>query len=325
MRIIVSRLYEGQVCKADRLQLIHTHDLDLNDRETLAEITTINPTLDNAISHDIASNGQAITENMDASLGGTDAQEACKLLLVSSLANVPHAVVGLSLSEIVAYLCAPGRDLTKLREILGILSTKAWYLHSNREGKLFFKNVQNLVAKLKTTADSYSRESSLKELRTFLERIFAPTQKDCYQEIRALPPVDEIQVNQDKVTLVIYEPYTGGLHPDLQRFYDDLDYSGEDGLRLPRAPGFRLIHLEDAHAGGALLPEGLGYRKPWRIPCGSLSGAGPRLWGARVLDAPIRHQGQPDAPQKADGIWLPSSGRRWLWRLTDAPGPFCCV
>jgi hypothetical protein len=82
---------------ASRLALIHAHDLDLNDRDTLAELSLINPTLDNAVSHDIASNGQAIAEIMDANLGGTDAQDVCKLLLVASLANVPicHGPVGL--------------------------------------------------------------------------------------------------------------------------------------------------------------------------------------------------------------------------------------
>lgn len=163
---------------------------------------------------------------MDANLGGTDAQDACKLLLVSSLANIPNAVVGLSLFEVVSYLCAPGRDVSKIpKDILGVLSTKAWYLHSNREGKLYFKNVQNLVAKLKTTAESYNRESSLKELRTVLAEFFAPAMKDCYQEVLALPPVDEIQIKPDKVTLVICEPFAAsGLHPDLQKLYKDLDY-----------------------------------------------------------------------------------------------------
>lgn len=224
MRIVVSRLFEGQPCKADEIQLIHAHDLDLNDRETLVEITGINPTLDNAISHDIASNGQAVAEIMDANLGGSDAQDASRLLLVSSLANVPDAVLGLSLSDIVAYLSTPDRDISKVKDILSALSTKAWYLHSSRDGKLFFRNVQNLVAKLKTTADSYNRESSLKELRSFLQTTFAPTQKDCYHEILALPALDEISISADKVTLVLYEPYVGGLHPDLQKFYDDLTY-----------------------------------------------------------------------------------------------------
>jgi len=224
MRAVVANLYSGTEPKARNIQLIHPYDIDLNNRELLAEITAINPTLDNAISHDIASGGKAVAEIIDANLGGTDARDACTLLLVSSLANVPNAVLGLSLSEIVAYLCAPGRDVSKLKEILGSLSTKAWYLHSSREGKLFFKNVQNLVAKLKTIADSYNRESAIKELRSVLTKLFTPTQRDCYQDLQVLPAVDEIKVSSDKVNLIIYEPYQGGLHPDLQKFYQNLDY-----------------------------------------------------------------------------------------------------
>src|SRR5918996_1667832 len=88
MRVVTSRLFDEKHGKADKIYLIHAHDLDLNDRETLAEVTQINPTLDNAISHDIASNGQAIAELMDANLGSVDAQDVCKLLLVASLANI---------------------------------------------------------------------------------------------------------------------------------------------------------------------------------------------------------------------------------------------
>ena len=226
MRVIVARLYDKQYGRADKVALIHAYDFDLNDRETLAEIVQINPTLDNAISHDIAANGQAIAEIMDANLGGTDGEDACRLILVSSLANVPNGVVGLSLSEIISYLCTPGRDLSRLpKDVLGVLATKAWYLHSSREGKLYFKNVQNLVAKLKTTAESYNRESSRKELRAFLDGVFTPVMKDCYQAVQALPAVDEIDIISEKVTMLITEPYPGGsLNPDLQKYYSDLTF-----------------------------------------------------------------------------------------------------
>lgn len=224
MRIVVSRLYDETDGKADSTYLINAHNLDLNDRETLAEIAAINPTLNNAISHDIASNGQAMAEIIDENRKSTDAQDICKLLFVSSLANVPNSVVGLSQYEIAEYLCAPDRDITKIKETIGLLSTKVWYLHSNREGKLFFKNVQNLVAKLTTTAESYNRESALKELKSYLERIFTPTQKDCYQDTYVLPALDDIKIVPDKVSLIIYEPNPGGLHPDLQKFYNDLDF-----------------------------------------------------------------------------------------------------
>ncbi len=225
MRVIVSRLYNPSFLKADKRYLISAADLDLNDRETLSEITQINPTLENAISHDIASNGQAVAENMDTNLGNTYASDASKLLLVASLANVPNAILGLSLSEIVSYMCAPGRDVSGLNEILSNLTTKAWYLHSNREGKLFFTKVQNLVAKLKTIAESLNRESSLKELKVRLLEMFSPSLKDCYQEVLALPPVDEIEIKPEKVCLIIYEPtQSGALNPDLQKFYDSIEY-----------------------------------------------------------------------------------------------------
>ena len=224
MRTIVSRLY-SEDGRASQLYLIHAHDIDLNDRETLAQIASINPTLDNAISHDIESNGQAVAETLDANASSSDAGDASKLLLVSSLANIPNALLGLSISEIVANLCAPNRDITKLKDMLSVFSTQAWYLHSSRDGKLFFKNVQNLVAKLKTMADSYNQESSLRELRDFLSGTFAPTIfKDCYQDVLVLPALDEVNISQDKVTLILYEPCLSGLHPDLQQFYDDLEF-----------------------------------------------------------------------------------------------------
>jgi Protein of unknown function (DUF499) len=228
MRTVVARLYDPKDSIASRSHLIHAHDIDLNDGATLAEIQRINNTLDNAISHDIASQGTAIAEIMDANLGNSDAQDACKLLLIASLANVPNAILGLSPSEVISYLCSPGRDISRLpKDVLGVLATKAWYLHANTEGKLYFKNVQNLVAKLKTVSESYIGEPSRKELKSFLVDAFSPptsSLKDCYQEIQVFPAIDEIKIKPDKVTLIICEPSSSGLNPDWKKFYEDLDY-----------------------------------------------------------------------------------------------------
>ena len=58
MRIVVSRIWDS-----DRDPfLIATHDIDLEARETLTEINQVNPTLENAIAHDIASGGSAVAE-----------------------------------------------------------------------------------------------------------------------------------------------------------------------------------------------------------------------------------------------------------------------
>ncbi len=142
---------------------------------------------------------------------------------MGSLANVPNAVVGLSIPELIAYLCEPGRDLSRLKaDVLEKLATAAWYLHSTRDGKLYFRNVQNLIAKLESLVKTYAPEQAVKELRERLEGLFKPTTGWCYQKVQLLPAVDEIELEQDKVTMVITEPYPGsGLHPELQRFYND--------------------------------------------------------------------------------------------------------
>lgn len=220
MRIIASRLWSSG--EADAKYLISVQDIDLNDAETLSEIRQINPTLENAIAHDIAAQGGAVAEVMDQNLGGSDTRDVVRMLFVASLANVPNAVLGLSIPELIAYLCAPGRNLAKLKgEVLERLATAAWYLHSNRDGKLFFRNVENLNAKLESLARTYVREQSLKELRERLRDIFRPVNGWCYHDVLPLPALDEIELTSDRVTLVISEPYVGqGLNPELRRFWN---------------------------------------------------------------------------------------------------------
>ncbi|AMW32750.1 Predicted ATPase, AAA+ superfamily [Fervidobacterium changbaicum] len=226
MRIVVSQLYKGDNPKAKYKYLIHPYDFDLNDHEMLTAITQIKPSLANAIAHDIASNGHAIAEEIDSTIGETHMQDLAKLILVSSLADVPNALLGLSIQETVGYLCEPGKDITRVKKALDEFVMRAWYLHTDRDGKLYFKNTRNLIAELNSLVESYDNESAKKELRNFLEKIFEPKIGDCYQRVLVFPAVDEIRLSEDKVTLVIFEPYIGGtgLHPDLKEFYDNERY-----------------------------------------------------------------------------------------------------
>jgi hypothetical protein len=230
MRIVTSRLWNSG--EAEKRYLISAHDLDFNDRETRTEISQINNTLENAIAHDIASDGTAVAEVMDQSLGGRDTRDACRLLLMASLANVPNAVIGLPIPTLIAYLAEPGRDIAKLKtEVLEKLATAAWYLHSDRDGQLYFKNVQNLNAKLESLVRAYLPEQAVKELRIRLEELFKPINGWCYQRVLALPAIDEINLEQDKVTLVITEPYTGGgLRQEIRDFYEQTTWKNRVGF-----------------------------------------------------------------------------------------------
>ena len=224
MRKIVYSLYaEGGL--ASSTVLIHPHHIDLNNGEINAEFTRINPDLGNAISHDIASNGSAVAELLDHQTGSHDASDVAKLIFVSSLANVQNAVIGVTEHEIVAYLVAPERPLSGLPAVIdSLLNQNCWYLHKDNSGRICFKNTQNLVAKLRSYADGYSREIAIKDVKEYLTVTFKPERKDCYQEVLILPAVDEIQVSPEKVLLVLFEPHQGTLHPDLKQLYDRHDY-----------------------------------------------------------------------------------------------------
>lgn len=226
MRIIISQLYRGDKPKAQEKYLINVHDFDLNDPEMLAAITQIKPSLANAIAHDIASNGKAIAEIVDAAMSETCMQDLAKLILVASLADIPNALLGLSIQETIGYLCEPEKDITRVKRALDEFVMRAWYLFTDRDGRVFFKNTRNLIAELNSLVDSYDNESAKKELRIFLEEKFKPTLGDCYQKVQVFPAVDEIKLTEDKVLLVLFEPYTGGsgLHPDLQKFYENERY-----------------------------------------------------------------------------------------------------
>ena len=230
LRAVVANIYDtGQ---AEGRMLIHPYDLDLNNDEILSEVKAINPSLGEAIAHDIAKEGFSVAEQQDSRVDSriaptTDFQDVAKLILVASLANIPNATHGLRESEVIGFLCAPGRDLSTIKKsVVDYLPTQAWYLHRSQDGRLFFKNVQNLAAKLHSLANSYNEQTTLKELRSYLTELFEPKTKDCYQKLEVLPGLEEVSLEIDKATLVIIKPTrspnpSSKLSEDWHKFAED--------------------------------------------------------------------------------------------------------
>ena len=205
MQMVVADLWNSK--RAERIDLIHPYDLDLNLDEIASEIRTINPALSEAIAHDIAHGGDAEVEQIDVANGNSDASDAARLILIASLSTTPGAIHGLREHQLVDCLQRPGRDLSTFKpNVLDKLATRAWYLHNSADGRLFFKNQQNLAAKLRSTAQSLHGETVDRMLREHLEGYFSASLRDCYQVVKVLPPLDEVQVEQDKCTLVIVRP-----------------------------------------------------------------------------------------------------------------------
>lgn len=227
MRHIVYQLYDGgEESKAKSKYLIGVHDFDLNDTEMHSKVKEIKPSLDNAITHDIASNGKAVAESIDRDFGTTITQDLAKLILVSSLADIPNAVLGLSLPELIGYICEPGRDISQAKDRLEDFRTRAWYLYVDKDGKLHFRHVKNINAEINSLKDSFDNESAKKQIRETLGEMFIPTVNDCYQKVLVFPGIDDIELSIDKVTLVITQPYPekGGLHPELWEFFKETPY-----------------------------------------------------------------------------------------------------
>lgn len=226
MRQIVRQFYENG--SAETKSLINVFDINLNDTNMLSYIKQIKPSLESAISHDIAQAGKSVAESIDdIDEKGKNkyAQDVSKLLLMSSLSEATHGLMGLNESEILGYLCEPDTELNNYKKALEEIKTQSWYLKMDNRGRLYYQNTKNMVAEMNTLVESYSNEEAKKELKKFLESNFKPTIKNCYEELYVLPAIDEIQLDMNKITLIIFEPYPGNkLHPDLQAFYESAPF-----------------------------------------------------------------------------------------------------
>lgn len=224
-RYMVRTLFKDNGALAKTRELINAYDFDLSDSLTYSMISNIKSKLVPAIAHDIYSQGRAAAEEIDASDNSQDMQEIAKLLLMSSLSDVLGSVLGLTVSEVIGYMVKPGRDMSNFKQLIERFSGKAWYLYNDKNEKLYFKEIQNVNAKLNTYIQGYNNEQAKQEIKHLLEVKFAPKTKDCYQKILVFPGIDDIQLFKDNVTLVLFEPNpAGGLPRDLQEFFLSCNY-----------------------------------------------------------------------------------------------------
>jgi hypothetical protein len=222
MRQIVRQFYESEMAKEN--YLINVFDFDLNEQKMLSNLRQIKPSLEEAINHDIAQDGKSISEIIDLEKPENKGitQDIAKLLLVSSLSTTSHGLLGLTESEIFGFLSAPNIDINEVKTSLDELKALCWYMKQDNRGRLYFQNTKNMVAEMNTLVDSYTNENAKKELKRILTQNFAPKLKICYEMLYVLPAIDEIDLDQNKISLVIFEPYIGSeLHPELKEFYDN--------------------------------------------------------------------------------------------------------
>ncbi|TGM85091.1 DUF499 domain-containing protein [Leptospira bouyouniensis] len=222
MRSLVMSVYSDQR-KGEPIYLLSAQHFDFNHSNTFNILNQINSSLNNAISKDIASSGSAVAEELDRLAQNTFHTEVAKLVYFSSLSLVPSAIKGLGESDIVQFIVRPGIDFSGIRQsILPSLRSNCWYMHLDREGKYLFKDTQNLVAKLNSLTSSYRQEDAQKIIEDQLKEIFKVSVGDVYQKMEVFTPWTEIEIQHDKVSLIIKEPFSSsGVPEEVNEFYSE--------------------------------------------------------------------------------------------------------
>jgi hypothetical protein len=116
-------------------------------------VRRINDALSNAIVTDIASNGGAKAECLDAASGRTVVVPAATLLLMASLSAAANPVHGLTEPELTEYLVAPGARIEGIREALDALRSKANHLYRDRDGRWWFSRNLRAVCSYLSAVD----------------------------------------------------------------------------------------------------------------------------------------------------------------------------
>jgi len=102
-------------------------------------------------------------------------------------------VKGFAKPQMLEYLIAPNRTAIEFQDAFEALKADAWYLHRKDNDAFYFSNVENLRKRIENRAVSAPQPKIDQEMRRRLEVIFRPETKIAYQDVHALPKIDEMR------------------------------------------------------------------------------------------------------------------------------------
>lgn len=204
--------------KDDDIYLIGTQHLALNDDQVKDEVDRIAPNLMPAVTKDIADNGNAVAEVIDAELANDAAEQVMTLLLAASLSRSVGGRIGLTDSEVIEFLAAPNRKTDEFQQALQKLRDQAWYLHKE-DMRFFIKDTENLSRTIERDAKAVPQPKVDQALIYRLTGLLRPTLRNAYQDLQILPKLDELKLTGPR-TLIVIKP-DGKVPPsELQNFFD---------------------------------------------------------------------------------------------------------
>ena len=213
----------GAFASPDNTFLIGLQHLDFNDQGTLEEIRKINSAYSNAISRDVADRGNALAEKIAAADGVTTASSVAKVLLMSSLSTAESPLRGLTDGELIEALVDPLLEVSEIKSALARLQGQAWYLFQGVDQRAFFGQTANVTAEITEIAANIAEEQVDQTLRAKLQEVFRPRAGALYSDKMAiLPALDEIQLDDERPTLVILERAADRLPRDFSDWWSEI-------------------------------------------------------------------------------------------------------
>lgn len=227
--------------KDNDVYLIGLQHLDLNDGEVRDEVIRIND-LRGAIATDIAAGGSSHAETIDAQAQQDAASQVATLILSASLSTSTDAVKGLTKQQLLERLIAPNRSVLEFSEAFDALKREAWYLHRSESDSFYFTNTENLTKRLSTEAERAPQNKVDAEMRRRLEHIFEAKKRAAYQELHALPALNDVKLDGGRVLLIL-SPDTRHPPEVAARFYESVVQ--KNNLCILTGDGSDLTNLEE--------------------------------------------------------------------------------
>ena len=205
MAAIVRGLWTRGSAGPGHYSLLSLETADLNDPTVAARFVEIKKSLQDAVQTDIANNGTSHAESLDDDTSGL-ASRCAKWIYAASLSDVHPR--GLTNAELGEYVLAPGRSIVGLPDALKKLYDNCWYIEQTRSGRYLFNRYRNLNAQVNSYVKACSTIDRDAQIEAKLTEMFEPKDKRCYQRLAVLPALDAVQLERDKVTLLVLKPDT---------------------------------------------------------------------------------------------------------------------
>ncbi len=181
-----------------------------------------------------------------------------------------NAVLGLSIPELVGYLCAPGRNLVEASRATCSKSSpppRGTFTPTATESSTSGTS-ENLNAKLESYAKAYFASNRSKSSASDSPIFFRPVNGWCYQEVLALPAIDEINLTADSGPCRLRAGCRPGAQSHLRQFLDQTTFKNRVAFLTGSRNTFDNL-LENAKRLKAIQQiigemEAEGFRKPIR-------------------------------------------------------------